>query len=161
GPGGRRYSRTDYGALRVPFPRFAVVLRADLQQHLVHAAERAGVRVELERRCTAVVGDRAATGLQFADGRTAECGVVLAGGGRRAFRGPDERGPRGRSTPRRRGGAARRRGPAGDSRVGAGDLAGRWPAVRHRAAAGSAHLLLLLRTAGRVVRHRPERAGLD
>jgi len=84
GPGGRRYSRTDYGALRVPFPRFAVVLRADLQQHLVHAAERAGVRVELERRCTAVVGDRAATGLQFADGRTAECGVVLGADGVRS-----------------------------------------------------------------------------
>jgi 2-polyprenyl-6-methoxyphenol hydroxylase-like FAD-dependent oxidoreductase len=84
GPGGRPYSRIDYGALRAPFPRFAVVLRADLQQHLLHAAERDGVRIELERRCTAVVRDRSATGLRFADGTAAECSVVLGADGVRS-----------------------------------------------------------------------------
>src|SRR5262249_4174597 len=33
GPGGRRYATLDYAALRVPFPRFAVVLRPDLQEY--------------------------------------------------------------------------------------------------------------------------------
>jgi 2-polyprenyl-6-methoxyphenol hydroxylase-like FAD-dependent oxidoreductase len=84
GPDGRRYAQIDYGALRAPFPRFAVVLRADLQQHLLHAAERAGVRIELERRCTGLVRDRITTALQFAGGGTAECSVVLGADGTRS-----------------------------------------------------------------------------
>src|SRR5262249_61034500 len=50
GPGGRRYATLDYAALRVPFPRFAVVLRADLQEYLLLGALSAGVRVEFGRR---------------------------------------------------------------------------------------------------------------
>jgi 2-polyprenyl-6-methoxyphenol hydroxylase-like FAD-dependent oxidoreductase len=84
GPGGAPYARFDYGALPVPFPRFAVVLRAELQQHLLHAAERAGVRIELGRHCVGLVPDRTATGLRFADGGTAEASVVLGGDGTRS-----------------------------------------------------------------------------
>jgi 2-polyprenyl-6-methoxyphenol hydroxylase-like FAD-dependent oxidoreductase len=84
GPGGARYARVDYGALPVPFPRFAVVLRAELQQHLLHAAERAGVRIRLARRCAGLLRDRTTTALRFADGSTAEASVVLGADGTRS-----------------------------------------------------------------------------
>jgi 2-polyprenyl-6-methoxyphenol hydroxylase-like FAD-dependent oxidoreductase len=81
GPGGRRYGALDYGALRAPFPRFAVVLRADLQLYLLHAARREGVRIELGRRCTGMVRQQGRVGLRFADGSGAECSVVLGADG--------------------------------------------------------------------------------
>src|SRR5262245_32666550 len=84
GPDGRPYAHIDYGALRAPFARFAVVLRADLQLHLLHAAERAGVRIELGRRCSGVVRDRRTTALQFVDGSTAEASVLLGADGTRS-----------------------------------------------------------------------------
>src|SRR5262249_701931 len=81
GPGGRRYATLDYGALRVPFPRFAVVLRADLQEHLLLGAVSAGVRVEFGRRCTDVARQGKDVALHFADGSVAESSVVLAADG--------------------------------------------------------------------------------
>jgi 2-polyprenyl-6-methoxyphenol hydroxylase-like FAD-dependent oxidoreductase len=84
GPGGRRYARLDYGALRVPFPRFAVVLRTDLQQHLLRAADHNAVPIELGRRCTGVVRDGPTTGLRFGDGSAVECTTVLGADGMRS-----------------------------------------------------------------------------
>jgi 2-polyprenyl-6-methoxyphenol hydroxylase-like FAD-dependent oxidoreductase len=81
GPGARRYATLDYGALHVPFPRFAVVLRADLQEHLLLGAESAGVRVEFGRRCTDVARQGNDIALRFADGSAQESSVVLAADG--------------------------------------------------------------------------------
>ena len=81
GPGRRRYARLEYGALPVPFPRFAVVLRADLQLHLVDAARREGVRLELGRRCTDIARHGATIGVRFAGGDETECTLVLAADG--------------------------------------------------------------------------------
>lgn len=81
GPGRRRYATLDYGALRVPFPRFAVVLRADLQEHLLMGAESAGARIEFGRRCTGIAREGRDLALRFADGSTAETSVVLAADG--------------------------------------------------------------------------------
>src|SRR5262249_24450887 len=81
GPGGRRYATLDYRVLRVPFPRFAVVLRADLQEHLLRGAVSAGVGVEFGRRCRDVARQGKGIALRFADGSAAESSVVLAADG--------------------------------------------------------------------------------
>ena len=56
----------------------AVVLRYELQEHLLAAAVQEGVRIEFGHRCTGVSSNGGTTSLRFDNGTEYECDVILA-----------------------------------------------------------------------------------
>ncbi|HVK13221.1 MAG TPA: NAD(P)/FAD-dependent oxidoreductase [Gemmataceae bacterium] len=80
-PLGRRPVRTDLGELTIPHNHLAVVLRADLQEALRAAVERAGVPVEFGRRLASVAKTPAGARLTFEDGGSAEAAAVVGADG--------------------------------------------------------------------------------
>lgn len=77
-PGGRRLLRFDYRRCPVPQPAAALVLRRELAEFMLSAAEWADVPIVFGRRCTAIASDAGGATLAFADGGTFACDVVLA-----------------------------------------------------------------------------------
>jgi 2-polyprenyl-6-methoxyphenol hydroxylase-like FAD-dependent oxidoreductase len=83
-PGGRVLGRVDYAGIAIPFNRCAVVMRYELQEHLLREATRAGVKIEFGQRLTGLaIRDRSA-GLEFSGGASCEAEVVAACDGTRS-----------------------------------------------------------------------------
>jgi len=77
-PDGRRLAAVDYRKLAVPHPYTAVVLRYELQEHLLAAAQREGVTLHFGSRCNGVVRTEGAAVLSFENGVTHTARVLLA-----------------------------------------------------------------------------------
>src|SRR5262249_6008990 len=84
GPFGKLLSPTDFGALAIPHNRAAVVMRYELQEHLLAAARRIGVRAHFGRRLTDLSVQDGRALLRFADGTQEDHDVVIAGDGMRS-----------------------------------------------------------------------------
>ncbi len=78
---GRRLSRSDLGEIAVPHNHTAVVLRYQLQEHLLSEVERTGVPVAFGRRLVGVTVTPGGAAMRFADGGEAEVDVVVAADG--------------------------------------------------------------------------------
>jgi 2-polyprenyl-6-methoxyphenol hydroxylase-like FAD-dependent oxidoreductase len=78
---GRRLSSSDLGEIAVPHNHTAVVLRYQLQDHLLAAVERAGVGVGFGRRLIGVTVTPGGAVMRFADGGEEEADVVVAADG--------------------------------------------------------------------------------
>jgi 2-polyprenyl-6-methoxyphenol hydroxylase-like FAD-dependent oxidoreductase len=78
---GRRLAGSDFGELDVPHNRIAVVLRYQLQEHLLGAVERTGLATHFGRRLASVSTTADGAVLQFADGTEDEADVVVAADG--------------------------------------------------------------------------------
>ncbi len=76
-PDGKVLQTADYGKVAVRHNQAAVVLRYELQEHLLAHAMRLGVPVHFGRRCEHADGAK----LSFTDGSTAEAEVVIAADG--------------------------------------------------------------------------------
>lgn len=77
-PDGRSLVRFDYGRCRVPQRSGAVVLRRELAEYMLSAAEWSDVPVIFGQRCTGVSSDATGASVYFADGSEYECDIVLA-----------------------------------------------------------------------------------
>ena len=76
-PGGKRLSELDYSQLAVPYNYGAVVLRYQLQEHLLRAAERAGSRVQFDHCCQGFHTGNNGAVLKFDGGREYECDIIV------------------------------------------------------------------------------------
>jgi salicylate hydroxylase len=77
--GGRVLGTADFGRLSPPLRHLpAVVLRHQLQEHLLAAARAVGVRVRFGHRVVAASAEGDAAVLRFADGASQRAGIVLA-----------------------------------------------------------------------------------
>lgn len=77
-PDGTQLVCFDYGRSRLPQPCAAAVLRQELAEFMLSAAEWADVPVVFGRRCTGVSADTDGASLFFADGGEYPCDIVLA-----------------------------------------------------------------------------------
>lgn len=77
-PDGTRLVNFDYRRCRMPQPCAATVLRQELAEFMLSAAEWADVPVIFGRRCTGVSADTDGASLFFADGSEYPCDIVLA-----------------------------------------------------------------------------------
>jgi 2-polyprenyl-6-methoxyphenol hydroxylase-like FAD-dependent oxidoreductase len=83
-PRGKVIGSIDYADLAIPFNRCAVVMRYDLQEHLLNEAIAAGIKVEFGQRLMGLaITDRGAE-LEFESGAGCEAEVVLACDGYRS-----------------------------------------------------------------------------
>lgn len=80
-PDGTRLSTFDYGRLAIPHNSGAVVLRHELQRHLLAAARREGAELRLDHSLAGIRLGGGAASLRFADGREHACDVVIGGDG--------------------------------------------------------------------------------
>jgi 2-polyprenyl-6-methoxyphenol hydroxylase-like FAD-dependent oxidoreductase len=83
-PRGKRLSTTDFREVAIPHNRAAVVMRYRLQEYLLGAAERAGVRTHFGHRLTDLSCASGQAILRFAGGAEEEFDVVIAGDGLRS-----------------------------------------------------------------------------
>lgn len=73
--------RFDYGDLALRHRYLAILLRCDLQEHLLAAALHNGIPVHLGQRCVGVRPEKGGALLHFASGLDYECDVVLGADG--------------------------------------------------------------------------------
>ena len=80
-PAGQVLTRSDLSTLDIPFNRAAIVMRYQLQEHLLEAAQDEGIVVHFGHRCARVeVGPDEAV-LHFENGQSASFDVVIAADG--------------------------------------------------------------------------------
>ena len=78
---GRRLAGSNLAEIAVPHNETAIVLRYQLQEHLLAATERAGVRPHFDHRLTSVTTADGGAVLRFADGSEETADVVVAADG--------------------------------------------------------------------------------
>ena len=83
-PGGRVVGSVDYADLAIPFNRCAVVMRHELQEHLLVAAQDAGVRIEFGQKLMAFASNAGRGELEFESGMACEADIVIACDGYRS-----------------------------------------------------------------------------
>jgi 2-polyprenyl-6-methoxyphenol hydroxylase-like FAD-dependent oxidoreductase len=78
---GRTLAASDFRQVTIPYNRVAVVLRYELQEHLLAAAVQRGVRVDFAHRLTAATAEDGRAVLHFDGGTPHEWDLVIAADG--------------------------------------------------------------------------------